>query len=68
MIDLKTICSKLNKQVCKTHKEKPVAKVTGKTIKITACCAAFTKQLEKQVQDAVSNQVDKKIDDIFKQL
>lgn len=66
MIDLKKVCKTIEAKRCKTHNEHPKAVVSGKNIKLTTCCSNFQKELEKVVEAELSKQVDKKINDIFK--
>ena len=45
-IDLKQISRTLESKRCRTHNQKPTAKVVGQKIEFTCCCEKFKKELE----------------------
>ena len=58
MIDVRTICKKIELKVCQDHCLNPKAVEHKEGIKLSTCCEKFQQQLENYITQQINKQVD----------
>ena len=66
MLDLEIICQLLNKRVCSEHGKHPTAIVSNNEIKISCCCNTFFGELQYQIKNTSSKEIEAALDGDFK--
>ena len=58
MIDIISICKKIEIKICDEHAIKPKAIAKKQSIKLSTCCEKFQKQLEKYIAQEIDLQIE----------
>jgi hypothetical protein len=64
MIDIKSICKKIEVKICENHHRFPKAIAKNQSIKLSTCCEKFQEQLEGYITQQIDEQIDSYVEEM----